>query len=286
MDWSKAKSVLIIIFLILNIFLLINICLLIPDNEFSRDAAASVESILMGKGVTLKCNIPKKSGYGATISYEEGSSFDKSAIITKLIGNNGKIPLQIKLSEPLTSGNKSLVFKTENCFLYTDSDPNDNIDLSNTGKANKYVSAFIDKLKLSSNSGYEHYRTNKNSDGSITLIYMDKYEGYLLFGNYIEIVLTNKGIKSFEYRFKKVNEPLEKDDKRIMLAYQVLLKNISSIENSTVTSIDLGFNAGDPAQDMKGSWENIIWRIGIEGKGYKYFNAVTGAEVGIVESRG
>ena len=84
MDWSKAKSVLILVFIILNIFLAYNIMLLYNDEGISAHIIENVENILMDNGVELKCQIPVNvdgSAYGIDETYKGVVVFVMSSLL-------------------------------------------------------------------------------------------------------------------------------------------------------------------------------------------------------------
>jgi regulatory protein YycI of two-component signal transduction system YycFG len=61
MDWSKAKNVLIVIFLALNVFLLFtNYDTLSSGRTVSKEILSNTESVLNSRGVKLKCKYTYK----------------------------------------------------------------------------------------------------------------------------------------------------------------------------------------------------------------------------------
>ena len=280
MDWAKAKSVLIFIFIALNIFLTANIGFQKAEKGVSRETLSHVEKILTGRNVVIKCKLPSYEGYSAAVSYESGSSFDKQAITEKLLGITGKSAADIRLGEALVNDTRRLTFKSESSFVFLNSNPKENIDISNNGKIEKHMLKVIGSLNLPTRSRYALYKNEKLADGNSKAYFYEKYDNFYIFGNYIEAVLSPKGLVSMECKFKKVTfEKDGKESEKVLRAYQVLISNIADLENSVITGIDLGFSANDLTQDTKGMWEKAVWRVSLEGKEPIDYNAIKGFKI-------
>lgn len=265
MNWSKAKNILILIFIALNIFLFINI-IKIYGSDKSADKIANTERILADRGYILRCDIPDSTRSGM-LSFVTGD-YDRKAVVEKLLGKEVLADIELQEGFEYTYGDRSLIFQPGNIMIYSNKSPADDINISDLKKVRKYAENFINSLALPIN---EYFSEKSNADGSITIYYKQRYKGFLIFYNEAEITITEKGITSFRCKLIK---PLEiSSSKKIVPAYQILLKHFLKGDNTIITSIDLGFAASFHESSVQAS-EALVWRIGIEGQEPLYFNAV------------
>jgi len=270
MNWSKAKSILIFIFLTLNVFLSINI-IKIYGNDESADKIANTEKILADRGYTLRCDIPDSARSGM-LSFETGD-YDRRAIGEKLLGKDVFKGIELQEDAEYTSGDRSLIFQAGNIVIYNNKNPADDVDISDLKKVRKYAENFINSLDLPMN---EYFSEKNNADGSITIYYKQRYKGFLIFYNEAEVTITEKGITSFRCKLIK---PLEiTSSRKVVPAYQILLKHFVKGDNTIITSIDLGFAASFHESSVQVS-EALVWRIGIEGQKPMYFNAMNAERI-------
>ena len=254
MDWSKAKNVLIILFLLLNGFLAIYLFMFYGIDS-SKKNIGNTENILIERGYTLETRIPNiKNGY--KLKYEN-VEFDRNLIAQQLLETQG-INDKINENESFQRGSKSLTFLSKNSFVYIDNEPKQIININEKANAEKYVKEVLDKLKLPYIDLYlDAYEFN--NDKSITLTFTEKYNKYLIFDNNAKVTVTDKGITSMNCKFVKV-KGFETNKIDIIPAYQILLREFLKGSNGVIISIDLGYESFIE-NATKESSNNPVWRI-------------------------
>ena len=159
-------------------------------------------------------------------------------------------------------------------FIFTDSNPDNPIDLSSREKVEGELRKFVESLGLNMASYildvYEEFE-----DGSIRVLFTEKYRRFLVFDNYVEIKAYSKGISYIKCRYRKVKGFLNEGAK-VMPANQVLLKNFMDSSGVTIIAIDIGFKGFETDRDMKQSSEGPAWRVMVKEEGPLYFRASDG----------
>ncbi len=271
MDWSKAKNILIAIFLLLNIVLLFtNYDTLSSGGSLSKELLADTGTILESRGIKLNCRIPADVT-GATLEYES-IQLDKAWILDKL--------LDVRLNkDSITEGkeisaqNKNLTFKDKG-FIYIDKNSTETDSVLNVSDAEELLQKLLKRLNLPV-SEFALDKQVKNADNSYILEYNHKYENYLIFDDYIKAVIGNTGVKELEYRFRKVKSIEKNKGQRLIEAYQVLIE-ASDIKDMGINSIDIGFKKDESDQDTQNSFDVLAWRIRLSDGSDKYYNALNG----------
>lgn len=278
MDWSKAKSILILIFLALNLFLLAFIMTYSFGNGVSKETVSNTVDILSGRGVKLECEIPLYKTDTPRLVYESGRK-DMLVLIKKLLGEDSYSEEDIKAGSSLTKGSRKITINPDNTLVYTNDTPSDNIDLSNREKLEKQVK------KLASNAGIKisAYMLDDyiaNPDGSISLVFIEKYKKFPVYGNRLAITVVSEGIRSIEFNCRKIKGLIRESPVKVIPVYQILLKEYNTGKSAVILKIDLGYRgmAGhDP--EMLESSEGPVWRIVTREDGARYFEAGTGKEI-------
>lgn len=282
MDWAKAKSVLIVIFLALNIFLASNLGMQKIGNNASKEVLTNTVEILNKKEVTFECQIPSYNGYGATVTFDvNGTPVDKLIITSRLMGESFRNEAEAAKDNEIIHGTKRLQFGSDSSFTYKDSNPAEKLNITGKEKAEKYVSELIKDLKLPVNSKYILYKSDSNADNSYSVTFVEKYNDFLIFNNSVEATVSSSGIHSLDYKFRKIGKNgFVKDTEKVLPAYQILLKNFNSGSKTVITNIDLGFSTSKASQDTKGLLESPVWRIKTKDSPVPLdFNAYTGAAI-------
>ncbi len=162
-------------------------------------------------------------------------------------------------------------------FEYTDENPGETINIGDKNAVLKRARRFYKELRLPFKA-YHLDRYLVNHDGSVTVLFLEKFRSFLVYDNYLEITLTNKGITKVICSYKKTGS-LEEDrisGKKLIDAYIVLIKNFDGVKNITITEIDIGFKKPSSKSDVKLMSLNLYWRVRLsDGREY-YFNAADG----------
>ena len=278
MDWSKAKSILIVMLLLLNIFLLVSIGFYKLEDGISRETVSNTIKILSSRGVTVNVDIPLYNRYTPSLICE-GGSYDAADISARLLGKDFILPPGIDDGEEVINGSKKIKFSNNrSSFVYSNSSPSETLKVDNIKSAENAARDYIDSLGIDSEKFVLDIYV-KNPDATYTLTFIEKYKKFLVFDNYIEITLGKNGVIYLESHSRKI-KGFNANAMPIMPAYQILLKNYSGYENITITGIDIGFKGyitGE--QDMRESSEGPAWRVTAEGGKVRYFKATDGEEI-------
>lgn len=259
MDWARAKTVLIVVFFILNIFLLINLYIINPKDSVSKETIINTANILASKGISLKCDIPVYRTNEVSLYYDN-NDYDRQKIVKSLIPEAAASAGSQKNGEEITRGEKSLVFLNNNFFSFSDKSPNETVSI----KKNYSVESFLKKKMSSMGIPYSKYQMDDfrdNLNGSVWIRLVENYEGFLLLDNFVEGVISEKGMS--ELKSSKLNS-FAASRKKLLPAHHILLKNSNELAGSTITAIERAFK------------NRYLWRISLKDKGYIFIDAITG----------
>jgi regulatory protein YycI of two-component signal transduction system YycFG len=263
MDWSRAKSILILIFVLLNVYLLIYLGIYIKNSNITKEAVTNTLNILKKNGVVLDptCTVPK---------------YNKRTPMLILENEDG-----LAFSEEATSGIISLERNISGL--------NSDLDLNNTRNLEKHsrdyllsrgikVPNFIlDRCFKNINNSLQ----NSSSDETVTLIFIEKFKNFLIFDNEISLIISKRGIQSAISTVKRI-KGFTKTNSLIMPAHQVLLKKFYNEKDIVIKSIDIGFkgfDGGNEELESKETSQSPAWRI-TTGDGREIFlKAYDGEEI-------
>ncbi len=276
MDWSRAKSLLIIAFLLTNLYLLFNIY----DNNYRHLTADNQEineviDVLENKGIELIPDIPRDVSVPGilTVEYQEISPQHLASIffgvsdIEPIIQNGTTIymkdekKLEIKNNREIIYLDLALKDDQKGTLTAKDAVKTGNSFLKTTGL---YTPAMVVDEIVPTSKGY-------------SISYVQEYKDVLLEVSYVQLEVTPKGIYSMNMLWLKPKH-MEKGRKKIMPAAQALLKIVSSKEfaDNPPSRID------DITLVNYFNWEGAkegeafpAWKVQVEGKSY-YINALTG----------
>ena len=271
MDWSKAKSILIMVFLVLNIFLAGNLIYIDSSTKASKDSIEALKQVLSGKGVRIDCEVPGASGNLGMLNYEK-SKFNRNKLVGKLIGPD----FGQNVTDYYSAGSKNLIFKNDNTFVYTDTNPKSSADIKNSNSAEKYLKNYLSGTGIPVKS-YVLDLYNENPDRSIKITLVQKYRSYLIFDNYIEAQITNEGIKMLNVSFKKV-DALTNNKTNLKPILNILLTSFKDNNDLIITQINLGFQGYNIESGVKEYYERPVWRVR-SNKGDMIFNAYDGSRI-------
>jgi hypothetical protein len=263
MDWSRAKSVLILVFFILNIFLLINISILNPKDNISVETIKNTKKLLESRNIVLKCDIPVYRSEYVYLDYES-KEFNRDKIIKTLLGKTGPEGEDLKPGTEIANGSKSLIFQNSNNFTYKDTNPDHNININNTVNIEKYIRGIMADMDIPAPK-YEVDSLKKVSNGLLSVTFIENYRKFFLFDNKVEVLISEKGIT--EMKGSRIGS-FAVGKRKILPAHQILIKNAVKLSNSTITRIDLGFKGQNPA-----------WRVTLENGESLSFDAGSGDDM-------
>jgi len=266
MEWSKAKTILIFVFIALNIFLLVNLFIERSHKDISEEVLNNTVKILEDNGIILKCKIPSCNRNISFLEYRN-NALDKSKI--------GKVM-------KLLNGNIKVTYPADNTIQYTNQCPGEQIEIFDMIKLQKYLRGFFSPFICNINDFvFDKYLIKQSSTAEVLFTY--KYNGYLVFDNSIRAEVTEKGIKQFAYTFKDI-EGFFPDSTLIMPAHHILLKNMNDFKSDNselveISNIDLGFKGYSMENNMKLTSSGPAWRIILNNKYILYYSASDGGKI-------
>ena len=265
MDWSKAKNILIIAFIITNLFLIFNIqSNLYENNSLSVLKDRNIEdivSILADRNIRVEAEVPRTLLQMPVLDVEyETYNGEKLAQRFGL----EETPSQTNSQEQIdVTNNKIIIYKNNSRVL--------RIKELNEKKAREEAERFI------KDHGYmrpdvEYWNTFSEGE-QYEVIFKQKYKGYFLEVSYMRLIVTRAGVTEFERTWLK---PLNLGERKneIMPATKALLKVLNVLEDreqeTIITEISLGY-LFDPSKISLTNWENIksgralpAWRMTLE----------------------
>lgn len=279
MDWAKAKSIFIFVFIAFNIFLVGAIGLYRHEQRISREVLADTVEILEQRGVTLSpgLRLPDFKGSMRLLMYVSGKE-DLLKIASGLCGQ----PLteeDFPEGKYMSEDGGLLSLKSVYSLDYINSEPEGALNIIGRSEAEKSARAFLKGIGVKISNyvmdSYESY-----ADGSCSLIFIEKYNGYYVYGNNIKITLTPKGVTRFQYQYKKIKKLSAEEPVEVMPIHQILLKEHGIGEGTVISAIDLGYKSpGEAEEKMTEYVESPAWRVSFKDGTYRYYEVQTGSEI-------
>jgi len=266
MDWSKAKNILIIAFIITNLFLAYvlidskNIDNPIIDDEFITD----VRNLLLEKDIKIDSTIPTEipSLPLLTIEYETYKPVD---LASKFLGQYTTENIEGK--EYYRNGTETLIINNENEIIYTNDDNVKKIESLEKKDLIKIAEDFIKDKGFASND----YKLSdfRESNGTYYIEYNKVIQDTFFEKSYMKFNIDASGIKKFE-RYWVSSAELGDNNMTLMSAPRALLKLITMKDayGKTITDISACYyldlqkhmSIGDPKK-MKSGNATLAWRI-------------------------
>lgn len=270
MDWKKAKTILILVFVALNLILAIILFRSIKGGEISKDTINNTLKILEQNNILIECPIPKYTGKDYILQNEE-TVLDRNTIVTGFFGDNYS-----KISDNIyKKGTEKLVFSSDCSFEYSCSGTDRKVYTQNKSGVEAFLRDLLKKLEIPFDEFQLDSFSTSVSGESSKATYKGIYGGYSVFDNYIEVEIGKIGIKSIRYQYKK---PLTISDRDINVipVYQILTTKITNYPGIDISDVAIGFKGIKVDKDTKTLYEGLSWRIRTtEGKEF-YFNATSG----------
>ncbi len=268
MDWSKAKNILIIAFIITNILLayvLINsrtTNVPIVGDDFIKD----VKGFLLEKNIKLAVDIPKNipSLPLFRIKYE---MYNPEDIAYRFLGKDYTTET-IKGYEYYTNGNEKIAVKDSNEIIYENNNTNSIYNNLTPKKAEHLAKDFI---KDKGFSDEDCKLSIINYEGQVYYVeYTKVIDGFYFEKSYMRFTISSYGITKFERYWIESAEPDESTTVTVMSAPRALLKLLTMEEahGKTIEEIAICYyldpqkhiGVNDP-NNTKGGKTTPAWRI-------------------------
>ncbi len=292
MNWSKAKNILIMAFIITNIFLIYNINEDIKANnyfyEVSEERIQDVINILEDRNIFIDTDIPQETPKlpMVTVEYE---TYDGEKIAKDILGSYTKIDSKfIKGNEFIQTeyGDKLLIYNKDITV--------DNFNIIDTDDAKEIADKFIQE-KGFDGEDVVYWDTVQKDNGQYEVIYKQRYND-LFIGDSdkdnnnendvnMRVIIQNGEVINFRRKWLNVEGP-RVNSKRVIPVTKALLMAIEDIENVTeekkvvITDISLGYILDISKLYNFIKWYDIdtgdaspYWRITLENKECIYIEA-------------
>ncbi len=276
MDWKRAKSILISVFILLNIVLAVTLYNELKMDDIPQQTIINTQNILRQNGIHIECPIPKYTGNDYTLKYEEKALDDKQVaeILHILLGDN----YTKESSNLYKKGSKSLVFYEGSGFLFIDTGNSSLIKGDLKNNIDKYLRDLFEKIGLPFNEfKQDGYYTDIKNEENVRITYKGQYKEYPVFDNYIDVEVSNLNIKSIKYHYKKPTSITIKKDVFVIPSFEILITEMTKYPGIDIIQVDMGFK-GYTKNDKKTktSFEGLAWRIKTTNGNEYFFNARNG----------
>lgn len=294
MDWSKAKNILIVVFIILNIFLLVYSSVSREESSISKESAAAVADILAKNNVIIDkdCEIPLYKKNTAMLVFEN-SDIDKQKIIEKLLGKDyagarentgdnsyaeekdskaladkgntgiGGQDNREDEKNTISTGDKKIIFGEGLAFTYHNANPDDDIRTGRIKNMEKYLKEYFSDMGINMSRFILDKHVKHTDSNGDTYIFIEKYKNFLIYDNRISVSITQKGIVNIDLNIRKI-KGFTKTASPVMPAHQALLKNFYEKKDIIIKSVDIGykgFGNDRGEQETKEIFHGPAWRI-------------------------
>lgn len=266
MDWSKAKNILIVAFIITNLFLayvLIDTKSIdnpTVDNEFITD----VRNLLLEKDIKIDSTIPTEipSLPLLTIEYETYKPVD---LASKFLGQYTAENIEGK--EYYRNGDETLIISNGNEIIYTD---DNNIKKIQSFEKKNLIRIAEDFIRNKGFASDDYKLSDFRENNGVYYIEFNKViKDMFLEKSYMKFDIDASGIKKFE-RYWISSAELGDNNIALMSAPRALLKLITMKDayGKTITDISTCYyldlqkhmSVGDPKK-MKGGKATLAWRV-------------------------
>lgn len=266
MDWSKAKNVLIVAFIITNILLayVIQKDLPIKDNfQINNDKyMENVENYLLDRGIEVDLDIPNKN-MTLPILMVRYKTFDMEEVAQTFLGKN----YNIIDKDIYKSGNKKLERVSNKKFIYTDSsrvqgnyplDEDKVVEISKKFlKDHKLLAEDLELQQI-----YLGPMKEYGVQALYKLVYNQVYKGQFLAESYINVYIKHKQVVGLEVMLLEY-EKTQGEKKKIIPATEALLRKMNDIltdnveeDKIVISDIELGYYFNTSGINLT-NWDTI-----------------------------
>ncbi len=271
MDWKNAKTILILVFLILNIILTVILYRNVKGEEVSQETIYNTQKILEQNNVHIECAIPRYTGTDYILQHDE-TILDRSKIVSAFLGDKYS-----KISDSTyVLKTQRLVFANDSTFEYSDSGVNNRTSAESKSGIESFVKELSKKLDIPLNEfQLDEFGLLPGGEGT-RAVYKGVYKGYSVFDNYIELIVSKSSLKSLKYHYKRPMTITNRDI-NVIPVYQILITKMTAYPGIYIKEVDMGFKGLTQVdKETKTLYEGLSWRIKTsEGKEF-YFNATNG----------
>ena len=205
MDWSKAKTILIISFIVVNVLLVLALINTDKDMEsfVSEDFVEDSIRLLSNKNISVPTEIPRgvPSLQSLIVEYE---SFKTSELNEEFFDGNGKISIKSEGFIEIQNDNEKLTVLNSKLLIYESNEIHDNKVIYNNDDAVGFATDYLIDLEYdTSDMKLSHI---KELEGRYYLQFSKVYDEKYLESSFTNIQLDDTGIRKFERLWLNVIE--------------------------------------------------------------------------------
>jgi len=290
MDWPKAKTVLIIVVLLLNIFFAINIGIYTFGTTISAQTISNTLVILENRGISLdeELTIPRYNKKTPMLMFEI-PQYDTESVLEYFLGDGDYDEIRLVNVTRYKRGKIQVNFKADGVIEFSSDPQNDGIILSGLDlKDIKQVEKSLRNFMKNSGLPFSDYILDwyvYTGGDSLEIAFVQKYRNFYVYDNSVYFVLQNGKIKYMRYSYKEIKgftgQPTE-----ILPAHVILLSNMTEDTEGKIISIDLGFKGYeqyDIGTVVKTKSQSPVWRVKMRDEDgriiCRHFSAYDGEEM-------
>lgn len=266
MEWSKAKSTLIVLFAVLNVFLFISILLGGANSRLSSDYKDQVTSLLKSKNIRIEAQIPSYNADTGSIVYKDGD-IDEDRVVEFFLGqaageDNNEEKVWYEDGKVLEIGNNIIIFK--------DNSPDNRLNIQDKDALLRELKRVFDGLGIK----MRDYVADiwQQQDDRVYIRYIKKYKKQLLLDTHADFIFSEAGMEYVAIVDREVSHTIAASE--IMSAWHIL--PTSKIQSdSTISGIDFGYKRIHEGE----LYDSPVWRIRFLDGTECFYNAYTGEEL-------
>lgn len=197
MDWSKAKTILIVAFIITNI-LLVYIMIgekTIPEPTIKDEFMEDVVELLKDKNISIATDIPKEIPYLniMTVRYEKTNLEELNR---NFLNNDGIIKDNMKGFGEIAKDKESIVVINNKLIVYENKEEKELYKDLDRDKAIQLAEEFVNKMGF--NTSDMRLILTKEEKGVFYLEYSKVYDDILVERAFTNLQIDKRGVKGFE----------------------------------------------------------------------------------------
>ncbi|MBT9154426.1 MAG: hypothetical protein DDT39_01100 [Firmicutes bacterium] len=287
MDWSRAKTILIIAFLVLNVVLAVQLYLLPMFDLSGRPVSPEViKQLLEGKGVQLAVTLPRRGPTApfALLSTPAYSDREITTIARDLLGGNaariapgGSLGAEAAVSYR-GDGGQLVVVTARGLVSYENQKAAGGVSTFSAEEAARKAAVFVHERI--GETGFVFEGVTPLESGGFRVDYLQRFRGSYVFPGYITLVVKSEGVVAMWMHRLRVSFEVG-TARRILSAHEAVLSLVNHRQNAgetgdlAVQKMDFGFHS--PIYDtVDPTWRGVpVWRIRTS-RGEFFLNAHSG----------
>ena len=262
LNWSQAKNIIIVLYVMLNIFLSVVLGLAYSRDKIPDETINNTIIALKNRGVLVKCKLSRYNKETGTLSYEK-YEFDRQQILSNVMDMSFTKGVDV-----YKNNGKEIDFVSGNRLIYKDN------------RFNVYKMKYGDIIKRIDNIMKDMgivFKTRFIEKSKDSIVIYEKYNGFYVFGNYAKVdINTNEFI--LEINYKKI-ETINTKKRDIMPIHQVLLKNLVNMQGEIVSDVSFGFKESMLDDNVKQLDDTPAWRVKFSDGKELFYKAYTGKQL-------